>query len=192
MRHPFLSSQICVILGHQGGLTHMKFSWDGTKLFTGSRKEHEIFCWDIRYLSTVLYSLRRDSDTNQRIYFDTNFYTNYLVSGGQDGHVRFYDLGEIANSIETNSDGSGDSSESRQPTFAFKAHQDCVNGVALHPFYPLLASCSGERKFRALNENDEDCSFFGKHVEFENALKLWWLTDRSEYNLATGDCNRTA
>lgn len=156
----------------------MKFSFDGTKLFTGSRREHEIICWDIRYLSTVLYSLKRDSDTNQRIYFDTDFYTNYLASGGQDGSVRFYDLNEIGN------DNSGQSNESTEPTFQFRAHQDCVNGVALHPFYPLLATCSGERKFRSLNENDEN-SFFHKDVKFENSLKLWWLTDPGEYNRTT-------
>lgn len=154
----------------------MKFSWDGTKLFTGSRRENEIICWDIRYLSTILYSLKRDSDTNQRIYFDTNFYTNHLVTGDRDGCVRFYDLSERASNSNDNL-----ADANSEATFSFSAHQDCVNGVALHPFYPLLASCSGERKFRPLNEND-DCSFFQPDVKFENTLKLWWLTDPNEYN----------
>ena len=162
----------------------MKFSWDGTKLFTGSRRSHEIICWDIRYLSTILYSLKRDSDTNQRIYFDTNPYTDHLVSGGQDGDVRFYDLAARA----TDDD---DSNESTEATFRFRAHQDCVNGVSLHPFYPLLASCSGERKFRSLNENDENC-FFQQQIKFENSLKLWWLTDPGAYNQATAGTPSTA
>lgn len=157
----------------------MKFSYDGTKLFTGSRRDNELICWDIRYLSAVLYSLKRDSNTNQRIYFDTNFYSNYLASGSLDGNVNFYDLNEI----DKNSEVDLNKESIFEPTFKFKAHRDCVNGVSLHPFYPLLASCSGQRKFKQLNEDDENRFFNGCNVdEYDNSLKLWWLTDMQAYN----------
>lgn len=165
-----------MILGHNGGLTNLKFSYDGTKLYSGSRKENEIICWDIRYLSTILYSLKRDSNTNQRIYFDTNFYTNYLVSGNQNGDCSFYNLMQIDKNECSNDESV------YEATFKFNAHQDCVNGVSLHPFYPLLATCSGERKFRTLIDNEDEANqFFDGNIRFDNSLKLWWLTDIEEY-----------
>ncbi|XP_076363186.1 telomerase Cajal body protein 1 homolog isoform X2 [Tachypleus tridentatus] len=56
--------------GPVGGITHLVFSPDGTKLYTGGRKDPNIFCWDLRNPGQVLCSLRRLVTTNQRIYFD--------------------------------------------------------------------------------------------------------------------------
>ena len=107
----------------------MKFSDDGTKLFTGSRKENELFVWDLRYLSTVLYSLKRQSNTNQRIYFDTNYHTDYLVTGNQDGLISFFDLNEIQSHLkEEDNDNAKESIYDSK--FKFNAHEDCVNGVS--------------------------------------------------------------
>lgn len=155
----------------------MKFSHDGSKLFTGSRKDNEIFCWDIRYLSNVLFTVKRESNTNQRIYFDTNYYTDYLVTGNIDGFISVFNLNEIKND-----DDKSINLESK--SFKFEAHSNCVNGISLHPFYPLLASCSGERKFKKLDDNDNENIFINDNKELvNNSVKLWWLTNIEEYNL---------
>lgn len=120
----------------------------------------------------MLYTLKRKSNTNQRIDFDTNYNTDYLVTGNLDGCIGFFDL----NRIEID-DTLVDS------TFNIKGHLDCVNGVSLHPFYPLLASCSGERKFKELDENDNDSDrLFNSNQMVDNSLKLWFLNDTKEYN----------
>lgn len=36
-----------------GGVTHIKFAPDGRLLFSGSRKDDEIVCWDIRRTKEV-------------------------------------------------------------------------------------------------------------------------------------------
>ena len=36
-----------------GGVTHLKFAPDGRLLFSGSRKDNEIVCWDIRWTKKV-------------------------------------------------------------------------------------------------------------------------------------------
>lgn len=59
----------------------MVFSPDGTKLFTGGRKDPEIICWDLRNPGTVLFILNRTVLTNQRIYFDITPNGQYVFSG---------------------------------------------------------------------------------------------------------------
>jgi hypothetical protein len=39
---------MCLIESHVGGITHLKFSSDGNRLFSGARKDSDIICWDIR------------------------------------------------------------------------------------------------------------------------------------------------
>ncbi|KAK6291993.1 hypothetical protein J4Q44_G00377780 [Coregonus suidteri] len=55
---------------HHGGITHLTLSPDGQYLYTGGRKDPEILCWDLRDPGKVLFSLKRNVATNQRIYFD--------------------------------------------------------------------------------------------------------------------------
>ena len=72
---------LCLLLGHQGGITHLQFSPDGTKLLSGGRKDSEIICWDIRNPGSVLFTVKREVATNQRIYFDISPDSRYFVSG---------------------------------------------------------------------------------------------------------------
>ena len=61
----------------------VEFSKDGNYLYTGARRDTDIFCWDIRYTSDVVYRLQRDSaDTNQRIQFDIEPLGRHLATGG--------------------------------------------------------------------------------------------------------------
>lgn len=65
------------------------FSQDGNKLFSGARKDSEIFCWDLRNPGKILQAFKRDIQTNQRIYFDLFFDCKYLCSGNNDGTISF-------------------------------------------------------------------------------------------------------
>jgi WD40 repeat protein len=72
---------LCLLLGHSGGITHLQFSPDGTKILSGGRKDSEVICWDIRNPGSVLFSVRRNVATNQRMYFDITPDSRYVVSG---------------------------------------------------------------------------------------------------------------
>lgn len=106
-------SVICLLQGHIGGLTHMKFSSDGLKLFTGGRKDSRLICWDMRHLGEAYKTYDRVVSTHQRIYFDVTPDNQYLISGGTDGVVKIWDL----------------LSEETSPVSSFKCNNDCVNGV---------------------------------------------------------------
>nr|CAD7587841.1 unnamed protein product [Timema genevievae] len=74
-------AMLCILQGHTGGVTHLQFSPDGTKLYSGGRKDTEILCWDMRYPGTFLYTMHRTVQTNQRVYFDLTSDGRYLLSG---------------------------------------------------------------------------------------------------------------
>ena len=60
----------------------VQFSPDGNFLFTGARADPEIWCWDVRFGSGLVYKLTRDSgSTNQRIHFDIEPYGRHLATG---------------------------------------------------------------------------------------------------------------
>lgn len=122
--------QLAVLEGHSGGVTHLLFSACGNYLYTGARRDGNIYCWDARYLSGTVYSLERSSTgTNQRIFFDIEPMGRTLASGGEDGMVCFYDLRE------------------GKHVSSFNAAADTVNGCQFHPSAPYLATASGHRRF---------------------------------------------
>lgn len=58
------------------------FAPDGNFLFTGARADGELWCWDVRFHSGVVYKLERDTGTtNQRISFDIEPCGRHLASG---------------------------------------------------------------------------------------------------------------
>lgn len=119
----------------------LRFSACGNYLYTGARKDPSILCWDVRHSSGVLYSLPRVSGTtNQRMYFDIEPCGRHLATGGEDGAVRVFNL--------------RDGSLAHQ----FVAAADTVNGVAFHPFLPLLATASGQRRYPLAPSDSEDSS----------------------------------
>ena len=77
----------------------------------------------------MLYTVKRESNTNQRIYFDTNYYTDYLATGNIDGFISIFNLNSI------NDDHTLTNLET---DLKFQAHSNCVNGISLHPFYPFI------------------------------------------------------
>ena len=48
-------------------------------------------------------------------------------------------------------------------------HNDCVNGVSLHPYRPILATATGQH--HAL----DPLHHTRKTATYENALCMWWV-----------------
>ncbi|XP_021939349.1 telomerase Cajal body protein 1 isoform X2 [Zootermopsis nevadensis] len=157
-------SVLCLLLGHSGGITHLQFSPDGTKLLSGGRKDSEVICWDIRNPGTVLFSVQRDVATNQRMYFDITPDSRYLVSGNTNGCVSVWDMLQISRATAEETVLSSCTS--------FTAHSDCVNGISIHQQYPILATASGQRHMRH-SESESDSSMDSSYQE--TCLKLWWV-----------------
>lgn len=76
-----------------GGLTDLRFSPDGLYLYSASRVDSYVRCWDIRNTATVLYRLERPGEqTNQRISFDISSDGRWLSTGDMNGDVSIFDL----------------------------------------------------------------------------------------------------
>ncbi|XP_036968674.1 telomerase Cajal body protein 1 [Acanthopagrus latus] len=159
---------------HHGGLTHLLFSPDGNYLYTGGRKDPEILCWDLREPGKVVFSLKRNVATNQRIYFDLDLSGRYLLSGDTEGVVSVWDTQTAPPDVNE---------ELLQPQLRFQAHWDCTNGISIHPFMPLLATSSGQRQFPWPTDSEGDSASDGEGGEAvmspqetrqDNTLSLWW------------------
>lgn len=121
---------VCVLHGHQGGVTQVQFSPDGHYLYTGARRDPHMWCWDVRFTSSAVYCMQRDTqETNQKIQFDIEPCGRHLITGGEKGAVKVFDL-----------------------TTGCEVHQevvadDTVNGCQYHPCLPLVALASGHRRY---------------------------------------------
>ncbi|XP_064796478.1 telomerase Cajal body protein 1-like [Oncorhynchus masou masou] len=165
---------------HHGGITHLAFSPDGHYLYTGGRKDPEILCWDLRDPGKILFSLKRNVATNQRIYFDLDPSGRYLLSGDTEGVVSVWDT------LTAPPDGN---QELLQPQLHFQAHRDCTNGISVHPFMPLLVSSSGQRQFLSPGDSSDGDSEGDvvmlsptPEVRQDNALTVWWAGPLSPAN----------
>ena len=87
-----IEERLCQLRGHEGGVTQVTFTRDGTKLLTGARKDGEIICWDLRQPGRVLYTMTRVVTTNQTVAFSLSPCSQFLVSANTDGSVRLWDL----------------------------------------------------------------------------------------------------
>eukprot|EP00058_Branchiostoma_floridae_P007867 XP_002593355.1 hypothetical protein BRAFLDRAFT_277111 [Branchiostoma floridae] len=167
-----------LLQGQQGGVTQVMFSPDGNRLYSGGRKDPEILCWDMRNPGTVLFSLKREVVTNQRMYFHISSTGQYLVSGGQSGVISVWNT-----TLTPDPGNSTDAEPVLQPVLTWRGHNDAVNGVSLHPFATLLATASGQRKFHVpmdssdsdTDESDEDL-MSDRHITRDNSLRVWSLS----------------
>ena len=111
------ASPAALLGGHATGVTGLAWSPDGNYLYTGARKDARILCWDVRGASdAAVYAMRRASaHSNQRVGFDVEPCGRHLVTGGEDGVLRAFDL----------RDGS--------EVGSWRAARDCVSDWAFHP-----------------------------------------------------------
>ncbi|KAL1926903.1 hypothetical protein VTP01DRAFT_5233 [Rhizomucor pusillus] len=168
------SNQLCFKLtGIQGGVTQVRFSLDGSLLFSASRVANTISCWDIRSTGNVLYELPRPGRTNQRIHFDLDPSGRVLVTGDQNGQLLFYDVAT----------GYEDSENSSRLLHSFQAHNDLSCAATFNPVYPwLLASASGQRKyFVADGQDSDDTDRSVEQEQIDNSLKIWHLQGQTQY-----------
>ncbi|CAH9133702.1 unnamed protein product [Cuscuta epithymum] len=148
-----------VLHGQEGGVTQVQFSKDGNYLYTGGRKDPYILCWDLRNTVEIVYKLYRSSETtNQRIYFDVEPHGHHLGTGGQDGSVHIYDL-QTGNWVSS-----------------FHAASDTINGFSYHPFLPMAATSSGNRRFLDFDDSSEDLVL----TENENCVSVWSFYSSTE------------
>ncbi|MPC15443.1 Telomerase Cajal body protein 1 [Portunus trituberculatus] len=163
----------CRMEGNIGGVTQVKFSSCGTKLFSGSRKNNEILCWDIRNPGKLLCGYGREVSTSQRIYFDLEqHYSRFLVT--REGVCCIGTWKTTKRLMQV----------SPRNQHQYSQHTRTVP-MDIHPYCPLLATSSGQRHFpEPVPECDLDsCSeseepevlFTRSRVLPENTVKLWWL-----------------
>lgn len=133
------------------GVTHIKWSFDGTVLYIGGRKSAEIVAFDLRLVAknpkgcTPLVRFERHAYTFQRLTFDLVGHS-HLVSGTSDSNcVNVYDI--IDGSLV-----------SQMPL-----HNDVVSSVAVHPTLPLLLTGTGQRRSPMADEVGE------------NAISVWTI-----------------
>ena len=171
---------LCLLEGQKGGVTHVKFSGDGTFLLAGGRKDDAIRVWDMRSPGTLYAILPRAVSTNQRVYFDVHpADQRTVVTGNTDGSVRAFNLSQAPEA---------DSGPALEPLWRCDAlHEDCVNGVSFHPYRPLLATCSGQRRVRRLppglrDSEDDDKEDEVSRKRAECNWKVWDFGARVKSN----------
>ncbi|WBW73123.1 heterotrimeric G protein beta (WD repeat) subunit Gnr1 [Schizosaccharomyces osmophilus] len=141
------------------GITCMKWSPDGCKMYVGSRKSTQIEVWDTRYAQDMLYELKdHKGDTNQRMSFDTFGYEG-LISGGTDGCVSVWQGTELVEKINV--------TDQRNVTVA---------AVQKHPLdSSLLALCYGRRS-DIMDDEDGFSSMEYWNSAF-SSLQLWGMNN---------------
>ncbi|KAI9275935.1 WD40-repeat-containing domain protein [Phascolomyces articulosus] len=171
------NNELCLKLsGFKTGVTQVKFSMDGSQLFTVCRVSNVISCWDIRNTADVVYDLPRPGQTSQRIAFDIDPSGKLLITGDQNGNVLFYDI-------------SSETTENKHLK-SMHAHQDLSVCATINPMYPwLIASASGQRKYTiddeesSSDEEEEENDKERDSVEntIDNSLKIWRVPGHTEW-----------
>ncbi|XP_053694601.1 telomerase Cajal body protein 1 homolog [Sabethes cyaneus] len=151
---------------HNAGVTWLRFIPRTNLFVSGGRKDPKLLVWDIRRLDRPYHVLQRTCDTNQRVYFDSSPYGEWVVTGNTDGVVRAWNLMDVETERKTY----------RQ--YNFPLHRDCCNGVAFHPFKPIIATASGQHHFPPAEEFSEEQTLpsdAGQSNKVENSLTMWWV-----------------
>lgn len=94
LRDPRDEKSICYyeLIGHNGGITCLKFLHTKNLLISGARKDNELLVWDMRKSTEPIHRLSRNVTTNQRIYFDVSANEKWLVSGDTTGVMHTWNI----------------------------------------------------------------------------------------------------
>lgn len=106
-----------------------------------------------------MFCLTRQCNTNQKISVDLSRDGKWLVSGGTDGKVQVWDVQQnVAPTVH----------------MELPLHNDCCNGVSLHPYRSVLATASGQH--RTLDPLHHTRNV----MSYENSLVMWWVGQQQE------------
>ena len=157
---------LCLLTGQRGGVTQVTFSRDGTRLYTGARRDGEIVCWDLREPGKVLFTLQREVSTNQRVQFSLSPCGGFLVSANTDGSGRLWDVEARPDPV----------SGVLPLATAWLLHGDAVTGAAWRPGggRGVLATCSGQRHFPCREGGQSEDSEEERQQE-EKSVRVWSL-----------------
>ncbi|KAF9428063.1 Telomerase Cajal body protein 1 [Podila epigama] len=133
-----------------GAVTQVQFSSDGLYLYSASRQDPYIRCWDIRNTAQVLHRLERPGAlTNQRISFDLSSDGKWLSTGDMNGDISIFDLSAPADA------------EMERLKVRIRGHNDVISAATFHPSNSMLATSSGQRKYDldlSISSSDESDS----------------------------------
>ncbi|EGG00589.1 uncharacterized protein MELLADRAFT_93156 [Melampsora larici-populina 98AG31] len=143
-----LSPQMVFHSAEHTGITQVKFHLLNERvLFTASRRSNSIKCWDLRYAAACFHTFHRPGHTNQRLSFDIDYSGLNLATGAQDGKIRVYRLDNL----------------DAEPALKMTLHSDVIGSVAFNPAGCSIVSCSGSRKNKFDESQDE-------HVENNSGI----------------------
>lgn len=128
--------------GGGGGITHLRYSPDGMRLYVGARKSTEIRAWDLRNLDAgPVERYGRQGLTNQRLGFSLSCDGEMLATGDSEGMLKIYSTktGDILTRV--------------------RVAEEAVSSAGFHPFLPLLLTSHGHRLLRTEEEGSVDSDF---------------------------------
>ncbi|KAJ1902924.1 hypothetical protein GGI03_006129 [Coemansia sp. RSA 2337] len=128
------------------GVTDLRWASD-VVVWAAQRRAKYLVAWDVRDLRSPVMAVERPARGRQRLAIDCDRTGRHLVAGTEDGSVLFYDTKAEMCQVSVVAD-------------------DVVAAVAAHPYYPILATASGQRQFN------------GDATKL-NCLKIW--TIESQY-----------
>lgn len=136
-----LSPQMIFHSTEHTGITQVKFHLLNERvLFTASRRSNSIKCWDLRYAAACFHTFHRPGHTNQRLSFDIDYSGLNLATGAQDRKIRVYRLDNL----------------DAEPALKLPLHSDVIGSVAFNPAGCSIVSCSGSRKNKVDETQDEN------------------------------------
>jgi len=84
------------VRSHEGGVTQVRFSPDGDRLYSVARNDSFVVCRDVRNFTQVLQQFPRPSNTDRRGTFDLTDEGKYLCTGNTNGTVFIWNLRELS------------------------------------------------------------------------------------------------
>ena len=168
--------------GPASGISQLLFSPCGHYLFASPRKKSVVACWDVRMAERTppLHVFYRPLHSNQKISMDLDMSGHSLVTGGDDGTLRLYDIHQTPVAPDTFEWWSNDETTAGKglSSSVQNAHHDCINGVSCHPnLSHLVASCSGQRPRSSCSLEEDDSEDDERVVSSQDySLKLWQMS----------------